>query len=39
MLAKSLKMLFSKELQNANLQNSSGLMPIPTIMKIKALKD
>jgi hypothetical protein len=34
-----LKMLFSKELQNANLQKSSGLMPIPTIMKIKALKD
>jgi hypothetical protein len=39
MLAKSLKMLFSKELQNANLQNSSGLMPIPTSMKINALKD
>ena len=39
MLAKSLKILFSKELQNANLQNSSGLMPIPTSMKINALKD
>ena len=39
MLAIPLKMLFSKELQNANLQNSSGLMPIPTSMKIKALKD
>lgn len=36
-LAELLKILFAKYLQNANLQNSSGLMPIPIDMKINAI--
>ena len=38
-LAELLKILFAKYLQNANLKNSSGLMPIPTDMKINAIRE
>lgn len=38
-LAKSLKMLFSKNLENAVLENSTGLMPIPMIMKTQSVKE
>lgn len=38
-LAELLKILFAKYLQNANLKNSSGLMPIPTEMKINAIRE
>lgn len=36
-LAKSLKILFSNYLQDAKLENSTGLMPIPTGMKINSI--
>jgi len=38
-LAKSLKMLFSNNLENAVLENSTGLMPIPMIMKTQSVKE
>jgi hypothetical protein len=38
-LAKLLKILFANYLQNANLENSSGLMPIPVDMKINAIRE
>lgn len=38
-LSKSLKMLFTNYLQDAKLENSTGLMPIPMEMKINALKE
>lgn len=38
-LAKSLKILFSNYLQDAKLENSTGLMPIPTEMKINAIRE
>ena len=38
-LAELLKILFANYLQNANLENSSGLMPIPVDMKIKAIRE
>jgi hypothetical protein len=38
-LAKSLKILFTSYLQDANLENSTGLMPVPTEMKINAIKE
>lgn len=38
-LAKSLKMLFSNNLENAVLENSTGLMPIPMIMKPQSVKE
>lgn len=38
-LAKSLKMLFSNNLENAVLQNSSGLMRIPLNMKVEMVKE
>ena len=38
-LAELLKILFANYLQNANLENSSGLMPIPTGMKINAIRE
>jgi hypothetical protein len=37
-LAELLKILFTNYLQNANLENSSGLMPIPADMKINAIR-
>lgn len=36
-LAELLKILFTNSLQNARLENSSGLMPIPADMKINAI--
>lgn len=38
-LSKSLKMLFSDNLENAVLQNSTGLMRIPINMKVESVKD
>lgn len=38
-LAELLKILFTNYLQNANLENSSGLMPIPADMKIYAIRE
>jgi len=38
-LAKSLKLLFSNKLENAVLENSTGLMPIPMIMKTQSVKE
>jgi hypothetical protein len=38
-LAELLKILFANYLQNANLENSSGLMPIPADMKINAIRE
>lgn len=38
-LAKSLKIMFINYLQDAKLENSKGLMPIPTGMKINASRD
>lgn len=38
-LAKSLKILFSSYLQDFEFENSTGLMPIPTEMKINAIRD
>ena len=38
-LAKSLKLLFSNNLENAVLENSTGLMPIPMIMKTQSVKE
>jgi hypothetical protein len=38
-LAELLKILFTNSLQNANLENSSGLMPIPADMKINAIRE
>ena len=38
-LAKSLKILFSNYLQDAKLENSTGLMPIPTEMKINSIRE
>lgn len=38
-LSKSLKMLFSNNLENAVLQNSTGLMRIPINMKAESVKD
>jgi hypothetical protein len=38
-LAKSLKMLFSNNLENAGLQNSTGLMRIPMNMKVESVKE
>jgi hypothetical protein len=38
-LAKSLKMLYSNNLENAVLENSTGLMPIPIIMKAQSVKE
>jgi hypothetical protein len=38
-LAKSLKILFSNYLQEAKLENSTGLMPIPTGMKINSIRE
>jgi hypothetical protein len=38
-LAKSLKKLFSDNLENARLQNSSGLMHIPINMKVNSVKE
>ena len=38
-LAKSLRMLFSSNLENASLENSTGLMPIPMIMKTQSVKE
>ena len=38
-LAELLKILFTNYLQNANLENSSGLMPIPADMKINAIRE
>jgi hypothetical protein len=37
--AKSLKILFTNNLQDAKLENSTGLMPIPTGMKINAIRE
>ena len=38
-LAELLKILFTNYLQNANLEKSSGLMPIPADMKINAIRE
>ncbi len=38
-LAEFLKVLFTNYLQKANLENSSGLMPIPADMKINAIRE
>jgi hypothetical protein len=38
-LAKSLNLLFSNNLENAVLENSTGLMPIPMIMKTQSVKE
>jgi hypothetical protein len=38
-LAKSLKTLFSNNLENAVLENSTGLMPIPIIMKTQSVNE
>ena len=38
-LAKSLKNLYSKNLENAVLENSTGLMRIPMIMKTQSVKE
>ena len=38
-LAKSLKMSFSNNLENAVLENSTGLMPIPMIMKTQSVQE
>lgn len=38
-LAKSLKVLFTNYLQGAKLEESTGLMPIPTGMKINAIRE
>lgn len=38
-LAKSLKTLFSDNLENAKLQNSTGLMHIPINMKVNSVKE
>ena len=38
-LAKSLKMLYSSNLENTDLQNSIGLMRIPMNMKIESVKE
>jgi hypothetical protein len=38
-LAKSLKILFTNYLQGAKLEESTGLMPIPTGMKINAIRE
>jgi hypothetical protein len=38
-LAKSLKTLFSNYLEDAKLENSTGLMPIPTEMKTNAIRE
>jgi len=38
-LAEFLKVLFTIYLQNANLENSSGLMPIPADMKINSIRE
>lgn len=38
-LAELLKILFTNYLQNANLENSSGLMPIPADVKINAIRE
>lgn len=38
-LAELLKILFANYLQNSNLENSSGLMPIPADMKINAIRE
>src|SRR5688500_8062164 len=37
--AKSLKILFTNYLQDPKLENSKGLMPIPTGMKINAIRE
>ena len=37
--AKSLKILFTNYLQDAKLENSTGLMPIPMEMKINAIRE
>ena len=38
-LTELLKILFANYLQNTNLENSSGLMPIPADMKINAIRE
>lgn len=38
-LSKSLKILFTNYLQDAKLEKSTGLMPIPTGMKINAIRE
>lgn len=38
-LAELLKILYANYLQNANLENSSGLMPVPANMKINAIRE
>lgn len=38
-LVELLKILYANYLQNANLENSSGLMPIPVSMKISAIRE
>lgn len=38
-LAELLKILFTNYLQNASMENSSGLMPIPADMKINAIRE
>jgi hypothetical protein len=38
-LAKSLKILFTNYLRDPKLENSTGLMPIPTGMKINAIRE
>lgn len=38
-LAKSLKTLFTSDLQGAKLEESAGLMPIPTEMKMNAISE
>jgi hypothetical protein len=38
-LAKSLKILFTEYLQGAKLEESTGLMPVPTEMKINAIRE
>jgi hypothetical protein len=38
-LAKSLNLLFSNNLENAVLENSTGLMPIPMTMKTQSVKE
>ena len=38
-LAKSLKIMFINYLEDAKFENSTGLMPIPTGMKINAIRD
>jgi hypothetical protein len=39
MLAKALKMVFTNNLQNASLQKSSGLMHLPTSIKLESVKN